>query len=79
VVDSTSVFYAKGAGHAGTLADKKYNVKIKYLTLKVPDKKKARSRFGRAFVQENVKLGGSQGLNSHANCKDPDVPKHNIP
>jgi hypothetical protein len=33
VIDSTWVFYAKGARHAGTLAQKRENVKTKDLTL----------------------------------------------
>jgi hypothetical protein len=33
VVNGSGVFYAKGAGHAETLAEKEQNVKIKYLTL----------------------------------------------
>jgi hypothetical protein len=33
VVDSTSVFYAEGAGHKGNLAKTKENVKLKDLTL----------------------------------------------
>jgi len=33
VIDSTCVFYAKGARHAGTLAQKRENVKTKDLTL----------------------------------------------
>jgi len=34
MIDCAGVFYAKGAGHAGTLAEKKGNVKIKDLTLR---------------------------------------------
>jgi predicted regulator of Ras-like GTPase activity (Roadblock/LC7/MglB family) len=33
VIDSTCVLYAKGAGHAETLAQKRENVKTKDLTL----------------------------------------------
>ena len=33
VIDSTGVFYAEGAGHAATIAEKRGNVKIKDLTL----------------------------------------------
>jgi hypothetical protein len=32
-VNGTGVFYAKGASHAGTIAQKQENVKIKDLTL----------------------------------------------
>jgi hypothetical protein len=33
MVNGSGVFYAKGAGHAETIARKEGNVKIKYLTL----------------------------------------------
>jgi uncharacterized protein (UPF0212 family) len=33
VVNGSSVFYAKRAGHAKTIAKKEQNAKIKYLTL----------------------------------------------
>ena len=33
MVNGSGVFYAKGAGHAETIAKKEENVKIKYLTL----------------------------------------------
>ena len=33
VIDSTCVFYAKGARHAGTLAQKRKNIKTKDMTL----------------------------------------------
>jgi hypothetical protein len=36
MIDSTCIFYAEGTGHAGTLAEKKGNVKIKDLTLRCP-------------------------------------------
>jgi hypothetical protein len=34
MIDGTGVFYAKGAGHAVTFAQKKVNVKLKDLTLR---------------------------------------------
>ena len=37
VIDSTCIFYAKGAGHAETLAQKRKDVKIKDLTLMASD------------------------------------------
>jgi hypothetical protein len=33
VINGTGVFYAEGAGHAATIAEKRENVKIKDLTL----------------------------------------------